>query len=119
MNNSNNNLELVSPSEAFNRGNLFDNYFWPYKYVSNVKVENERQSLMLELQKYAFSAHELNLYLDVYPNDMQAIGLYNQYTEMANNLTNEYETKYGPISVNITDKYPWQWINSPWPWEKL
>ena len=119
MNNSNNNLELVSPSEAFNRGNLFDNYFWPYKYVSNVKSENERQSLMLELQKYAFSAHELNLYLDLYPNDMQAIGLYNQYTEMANNLTNEYETKYGAIALNSNENYPWMWVNSPWPWEKF
>ena len=33
---------IVSPSEALNRGNLFDYYFWPYKYVADIKPMNER-----------------------------------------------------------------------------
>lgn len=125
MNNTNNSndissmYKLVSPSEAFNRGNLFDNYYWPYKYVANIKPENERQALMQKVQEYAFAAHELNLYLDVYPEDKQAVGLYNQYTEMSNKYLKEYEQKYGPIVLDSDEKYPWMWINSPWPWEKL
>ena len=119
MNNMNDILEIVGPKEAFDRGNLFENYFWPYKYVANVKADNERQSLMNKVQEYCFSAHELNLYLDLHPDDMQAIGLFNQYTEMADKYTKEYEMKYGPITVGITEKYPWQWMNSPWPWERL
>ena len=55
---------IVSPSEALNRGNLFDYYFWPYKYVANIKPMNERDELMQKIQMYAFAAHELNLYLD-------------------------------------------------------
>lgn len=122
MNNSDNSNELyeiINPTEAFNRGNLFNNYFWPYKYVANVEPTNERQSLMNKIQMYSFSAHELNLYLDVYPNDMQAVGLYNQYSQEANRYSKEYELKYGAITLNSDEKYPWQWINSPWPWEKL
>ncbi len=125
MNNQNNYndisemFKLVNPNEALNRGNLFENLYWPYKYVSNLKPSNEREELMQNIQKYGFAAHELNLYLDIYPNDMQAVGLYNQYAEMSNKYLREYEKKYGSIILDSNEKYPWMWINSPWPWEKL
>lgn len=110
---------IVDPKEALNRGNLFGYFFWPYKYVANLKPETERETLMQNIQMYAFAAHELNLYLDIYPNDKQAIGLYNQYSEMAERFTDEYENKYGQIVLDSDEKYPWQWINSPWPWERF
>lgn len=125
MNNTNNFNDiasvnkLVTPTEALNRGNLFENLYWPYKYVSDLKPQNERQELMQKIQAYSFAAHELNLYLDIYPDDMQAVGLYNQYSEMSNKFLKEYENKYGPIILDPNEKYPWMWINSPWPWEKL
>lgn len=114
----NNYIELVSPTEAFNRGNLFENYFWPYKYVANVKVNGQRENLMLKIQIFCFAAHELNLYLDLNPSDTGAIGLYNQYTEEANKLKKEYESKYGPIDLDINNEMTWQWIDNPWPWER-
>lgn len=110
---------IVNPKEALNRGNLFEYYFWPYKYIANVKPLNDREALMLNIQMYAFAAHELNLYLDIYPDDKQAVGLYNQYKEIEKKYTDEYENKYGCISLNDNEKYPWAWINSPWPWERL
>lgn len=112
------NNTLVSVNEGFNRGNIFENLFWPYKYIADVKATNQRDELMLNIQKYCFAAHELNLYLDVYPNDIQAIGLYNQYKNESTNLINEYESKYGKICLDINDNYTWEWINSPWPWER-
>ncbi len=110
---------IVDPKEALNRGNLFDYFFWPYKYVANLKPSNEREALMQEVQMYSFAAHELNLYLDIYPDDKQALGLYNQYKEIAEQYMNEYENRYGPIILNSNENYPWQWINSPWPWERF
>jgi len=112
------NNTLVSVNEGFNRGNIFENLFWPYKYIADVKATNQRDELMLNIQKYCFAAHELNLYLDVYPDDIQAIGLYNQYKNESTNLINEYESKYGKICLDINDNYTWEWINSPWPWER-
>lgn len=109
---------IVSPSEALNRGNLFDYYFWSYKYVADIKPMNERDELMQKIQMYAFAAHELNLYLDIYPNDAQAIGLYNQYSEISNKYLKEYEKKFGNIILNSNESSPWPWINSPWPWER-
>lgn len=117
-NNISMNNNLVNVKEAFNRGNLFDNIYWPYKYIANVKSSNEREDLMYKLQMYCFAAHELNLYLDLYPNDIEAIGLYNQYKDEADRLTYEYENRYGKICVGINENYTWDWVNSPWPWER-
>ena len=113
------NNKLVSVEEGFNRGNMFDNLFWPYKYIADVKAESPQSKLLLELQKYCFAAHEMNLYLDVYPDDIQAIGLYNKYKEEANNLQNEYESRYGRISLGINEDFNWDWVKSPWPWERI
>ena len=114
-----NNLMIISPNDAFNRGNLFNNLFLPYKYVANLTPKNDKEELLLKNQIYCFAAHELNLYLDIYPNDIQAIGLYNQYKEEAINTQKKYEEKYGPIELGINESYNWEWINSPWPWERI
>ena len=111
--------KLVSVKEGFNRGNMFDNLFWPYKYIANVTTSNPMQKLMLDIQMYCFAAHEMNLYLDLYPDDMQAIGLYNQYKEETNKLIKEYESKYGKICLDINEDYYWDWVKSPWPWERI
>ena len=110
---------IVDPKEALNRGNLFEYYFWPYKYVAELKPKSEREELMINIQMYSFAAHELNLYLDIYPNDKQAVGLYNQYKEMCEKYTQEYEKKYGCILLDSNESYPWGWIDSPWPWERV
>jgi len=113
------NNTLVSVSEGFNRGNMFDNLFWPYKYIANIKANNKQEELMLKIQMYCFAAHEMNLYLDLYPNDVQAIGIYNQYKEEENRLIKEYENEYGKISIGINEDYTWDWIKAPWPWERI
>lgn len=113
------NNTLVSVKEGFNRGNMFDNLFMPYKYIADIKPSDRRNKLMMDIQMFCFAAHELNLYLDLYPDDIQAIGLYNQYKEEANRLTYEYEKEFGKIELNINENYTWDWVKSPWPWERI
>ena len=62
---------------------------------------------------------DLNLYLDIYPDNKNAINLFNQYRMQKENLTNEYESTYGPITLsrNSLNTYPWAWDNMPWPWD--
>ena len=64
---------LVNIKDGFNRGNMFDNLFWPYKYIADTNYNDPRSRLMIDIQIYSFAAHEMNLYLDLYPNDIQAI----------------------------------------------
>ena len=86
---NNNSFELVSPAEALNRGNLFEKYFWPYKYVANLRPTNEREMLMQKIQEYSFITYELNLYLDIYKDNKNAIELYNEYARMTNKYINQ------------------------------
>ncbi len=113
------NNTLVNIKEGFNRGNMFDNLFMPYKYIANINPGNRRSKLMMDIQMFCFAAHELNLYLDLYPDDVQAIGLYNQYKDEADRLTYEYENEFGKINLDINESYTWEWVKSPWPWERI
>ena len=59
--------------------NIFTNIYWPYKKQTyNFVPKNERQKLLLEIMKNGFYAHELNLYLDNFPNDKERIKRYVQ-----------------------------------------
>ena len=70
----------------------------------------------------------LPLFLNIKENDKNVQGLIIsptrelaiQITEEANKLKEEYQNKYGPILTdsNANNRYPFAWINSPWPWEK-
>ena len=76
-----------------------------------------RGQLLRRVQIAAFAAHEANLYLDTHPQDRRALEYFRKYTEMAHRLTQEYEKKYGPVSVDSVSGNSWTWVNAPWPWE--
>ena len=50
---------------------------------------------------------------------MEMIKLYNKFREEKKNYTNEYESKFGPLTLdsNTMERYPWAWISMPWPWD--
>ena len=91
---------LTSVQEGFKRGNIFTNIYWPYKKQTyNFVPKNERQKLLLEIMKNGFYAHELNLYLDNFPNDKERINLYNQYDKKTSDLIKEYNNKFEPLTL--------------------
>ena len=115
------NPSLVTPTEGYNRGNLFAYLYDQYKNYrpDNLRASNEQERLFLELSRIHFAAHEINLYLDLNPNDVSMIRLFNDYRQQANQLTKEYEKKYGPLTImsDSLDQTPFMWEKSPWPWE--
>jgi spore coat protein JB len=80
--------------------------------------ENYRKELE-ELQKVDFALVELTLYLDTHPTDMQAVQQFNQLAQRRQQLANEFEMKFGPLLQygHSYSRFPWQWIDSPWPWQ--
>lgn len=105
------------------RGNLFDNQYVPYKNYIPVELtaSNEQSQLLLKIQQYNFAVIELNLYLDVNPNDVEAISLLNNYKNILGETVSNYESKFGPLTVETTNiNYNnWAWNNGPWPWKKV
>jgi len=77
-----------------------------------------RESLLREIQAADFTIIELNLYLNTHPYDQQSITIYNNMVQRAKALRDTYERLYGPLTARFSfSKCPWQWIESPWPWE--
>ena len=115
-----NNYNQIDPYKGFIRGNIFNNLYRPYKNYKPVEIspKNDKDYMMLMLQIYDFNLIDLNLYLDIYPNDTNMINLRNKYLNDYKELKKSYETKYGAITTDSTvlDKTPWGWI-SPFPWE--
>ena len=80
---------------------------------------NEKAMLKKKIHEYDFALHELNLYLDLNPNDVTMLKLFNDYRERYIQLTKEYESKYGPLTIksDSLNQTPFMWEKSPWPWE--
>ena len=74
---------------------------------------------LLELQKVDFALVELSLFLDTHPMDLQAVQQLNQLSQKRRQLADEFEMKYGPLMQfgHSYSRYPWQWIETPWPWQ--
>lgn len=117
-----NNLNLYNSYEGYMRGNIFRDLYDSYKEYQPQRLvgTTKQQQKLLELSDAMFYAHDLNLYLDVYPNDNQALRLFNKYRVRANKLLEEYEKTYGPINLasNSLNQSPWMWDEKTFPWEE-
>lgn len=79
-----------------------------------------REELLLMLQQYQFTAVELNLYLDNYPENKRALEYFNEISCKLMELKETYEERFGPL-FNFgysKSKFPWKWTTQPWPWER-
>jgi len=61
---------------------------------------------------------DLNLYLNTHPDDREALERYNAVVREARQLREEFERTFGMLMANTTSRFPWQWIDNPWPWQK-
>lgn len=80
-----------------------------------------REELMEKIRELQFAAVELNLFLDNNPENKQALSDYNKISEDLCQLKRMYEEKCGPLTHfgYAPSQYPWQWVNEPWPWERM
>jgi spore coat protein JB len=79
----------------------------------------EFYGLMEQLQAVDFVLVELTLYLDTHNNDAEAIQQFNHYAKERRRLKKAVENIYGPLMQfgNSYSGYPWNWDDSPWPWQ--
>ncbi|MCR4397492.1 MAG: spore coat protein CotJB [Firmicutes bacterium] len=84
-----------------------------------VTIPPEQAALLRRIHELEFSAIDLNLFLDTHPDDQAALCDYNAVTGQAQALREEYEHRYGPLTVAGfgLSRCPWAWIEDPWPWE--
>lgn len=77
-----------------------------------------RDEALRKLTALDFYLIDLNLYLNTHPGDREALMKYNEVIKEAGQLRDEYQRQFGMLSPAAESKYPWQWIDNPWPWQK-
>ena len=111
--------KFLDPMEGFLRGNMFKDEYKPYKNLSYFKLNatSEREKLLYKVMSLSFVINDLNLYLDVNPNNSEAFMLFKKYIMEYEKLSKEYENKYGPLKITDTTGTKYNWIEAPWPWD--
>ena len=100
---------------------MFPNIYDQYKNYQPMMLnpKNEKEQYLLDLNQVQFAMHDINLYLDNFPNDKSMINEFNRNRNTYNEILKDYENKFGPIVItsDTLNNSPWQWNNNPWPWE--
>lgn len=112
--------KLVSTKEGFLRGNMFKKEYDPYKNMQPVllKPTCERDVLLFKIMELDFAINDLNLYLDLHPEDREMYEKFKKYTKECIELKDGYAKKYGPLTLDQVNSISYDWMKNPWPWDK-
>ena len=76
---------------------------------------NERQRMLRRLSSLKFPQWDLHIFLDTHPGNCEAARKLEDYQKKIDELTRQYEEKFGPVHESGVSR--WAWISGPWPWE--
>lgn len=110
---------LLEPKEGLILGNIFFNMYEPYKNYKprELVASSEKEKLMLRIRELSHATGDLNLYLDLYPNDKEVYNLFKKYMTELNELSCLYSEKYEVLELckDVNGSYTWE--SGTWPWE--
>ena len=110
---------VVDPTTGLSLGNMYKNEYDQYKnYVQKrITPANEREKMLLKIQELDFALNDLNLKLDVEPNNMELYNLFRNYALELKTLCEKYSKEVEVLELikDVNGKYTW--INNPWPWD--
>lgn len=114
-----NKRENLNLDGGFYLGNIFSDSYKGYKNYKQKKINaySEQQKMLLRIQELDFIINDLNLYLDVYPNDMKCFELFKKYSMELNSLKKKYYEKYQVLELIYDTKDKYTWIDDPWTWD--
>lgn len=111
--------DSVNFENGFYLGNIFSDIYKPYKNYKPKKINSysEQQKMLLRIQELDFIINDLNLYLDIYPNDMKCFEMFKKCCKELEVLKKKYYEKYQVLELvyDVKDKYTW--IDDPWTWD--
>lgn len=114
-----NDRKYLKAKEGFLKGNMFPNEYKPYKNLTYLDLvpKTDREASLFNVMQYSFAINDMNLYLDLHPNDLEALKYLEELSKEEKNAKDDFESKYGPLEVCNTIGDSFKWINDPWPWE--
>lgn len=114
-----NNSDILSAKEGLILGNLYANEYDQYKNYKprQLKADSAQESDLLKIRELTFAIIDLNLKLDVEPNNTELFQLFKLYNEELNNRIKDYSNKYNPLELCYDLGNNYDWYKNPWPWE--
>lgn len=111
--------KLYSVREGFMRGNMFKNEYKPYKNLTYLPLnpKTDKEKLLYDIMAYSFAINDLNLYLDLNPEDKDCYNLFKQYIAEEKKLKEDFNRMYGPLTINQDLGNKYDWLDNPWPWD--
>lgn len=116
-----NTLNILPAKEGFLRGNMFKNEYKPYKNLTyiDIRPQSDREAKLFNVMQFSFAINDLNLYLDLHPDDTRVVRLFEELVKEEKQAKKEYMEQYGPLTVTKVKGDKFDWIESPWPWDDL
>ena len=101
------NNNIYSLDEGFNKGNMFKDIYSKYKnHVYKLKVNNEKDKLLYNIQMYTFALKDLVLYLDIFDDRYKYITeRFKDVPDLLAQVAEVREDFYGTIFEKICKKY--------------
>lgn len=111
--------DVLSPKEGLILGNMFLNEYDEYKNYkpSELIARTEQEKELLKIRELSFAVNDLNLKLDVEPNNFEYYKLFKLYADKLNEYLKKYSEKYDVLELNYDVNGKYTWLSNPWPWE--
>ena len=104
---------------GFLRGNMFNSEYVPYKNYNYITLEahNDMEKTLFNVMQYSFAINDLNLYLDLHPDDLEVFNNYKVLLGKLKKAKEEYTSKFGSLESSDVSNY-FNWLDD-WPWENI
>mgnify|MGYP003305169961 CR=1 FL=1 len=113
----NKNLKNYVAIDGFSKGNMDSTLYSQFEnYVPRTLNENDPEILLMT---YQFALIDLQLYLDVHPDDVVTKELFDKYLAEYNKVKKDFESNKYPVTLDSmanTGK-TWKWLKN-WPFGK-
>ncbi len=114
--NQGSNINYFLAIDGFSNGNMDSTLYDQFEnYVPRKLNQND---IRIALLAYNFALIDLQLYLDVNPNDVVTKELFDKYLTSYNETKKKYESMYGALTLdsvaNLGQSWTWQ---KNWPFE--
>ncbi len=127
---------IYDENEALDNGTIFPELNKPFYVTAEIneleKKEDkafsehqQREELLLQIQKVSFVVDDVRLYMDTHPKDIQGLALLKTMMKKRKELLKEYAMRFYPLTMDcmadIYDENPdsecYCWQKGPIPWE--
>ena len=114
------NQKISSVDDGFLKGNMFPNEYKPYKNfkVKPLKTTNKKDQQLYKIMALGFAITDLNLYLDLHPEDTENVKKFKSWVKQKEALEDEFVKEYGPLKLEQVNGNTFNWV-SDFPWERM